>query len=75
VHPVEAVVDGERPGPGGIAGEVGVVEEVAPLAAGAAAEGRSGVDPVVRTAAMVSSARARIDSNDVAWTKPGQRLS
>src|SRR5262245_19056441 len=49
VHPLDEVVGRERPYPGGVPGEVGVVEEVAPLAARAPAEERGGVDPVLRT--------------------------
>src|SRR5579872_6477552 len=51
MHPLDEVVGRERPHARGVPGEVGVVEEVAPLAARAAAEERCGIDPVLRTAA------------------------
>src|SRR6185312_3130579 len=51
MHPLDEVAGRERPHARGVPGEVGVVEEVAPLAARAAAEERGGIDPVLRTAA------------------------
>src|SRR5215469_10505411 len=51
MHPLDEVAGRERPHARGVPGEAGVVEEVAPLAARAAAEERGGIDPVLRTAA------------------------
>src|SRR5580704_10820813 len=51
MQPLDEVDGRERPHARGVPGEVGVVEEVAPLAAGAAAEECGGIDPVLRTAA------------------------
>ena len=51
MHPLDEVAGRERPHARGVPGEVGVVEEVAPLAARTAAEERGGIDPVLRTAA------------------------
>src|SRR6476469_1697397 len=51
MHPLDEVVGRERPQASGVPGEAGGVEEVAPLAARAAAEERGGIAPVLRTAA------------------------
>src|ERR1051326_3414925 len=51
MHPLDEVAGRERPHARGVPGEVDIVEEVAPLAARAAAEERGGIDPVLRTAA------------------------
>ena len=51
MHPLDEVAGRERPHARGVPGEAGVVEEIAPLAARAAAEERGGIDPVLRTAA------------------------
>src|SRR4051812_33141098 len=50
VHPVDELVRGKSPHAGRVPGEVGVVEEVAPLATCPAAEECGGVDPVPSTA-------------------------
>src|SRR3954453_1258173 len=47
VHPVDEVVGGKGSHAGCVPGEVGVVEEVVPLATGAAVEEGGGVDPVL----------------------------
>src|SRR5690348_830677 len=51
MHPLDEVAGRERPHVRDVPGQAGVVEEVAPLAARAAAEERGGIDPVLRTAA------------------------
>src|SRR6478736_7267248 len=51
MHPLDEAAGRERPHARGVPGQAGVVEEAAPLAARAAAEERSGIDPVLRTAA------------------------
>src|SRR5690349_25165796 len=76
MHPLDEVAGRERPHARGVPGEAGVVEEVAPLAARAAAEERGGIDPVLRTPpGTVVPTLLRIDSNVAAWTRPGHRCS
>src|SRR3954453_17998650 len=50
VHPVDEVVGGKGSHACCVPGEVGVVEQVVPLATGAAVEEGGGVDPVLTSA-------------------------
>src|SRR5215213_6938943 len=72
VHPVDEVVGGKGSHAGGVSGEVGVVEEVVPLATGAAVEEGGGVDPMLTPAGGdggVGSAAHRLERCrlDQAW--------
>src|SRR3954447_27056475 len=72
VHPVDDVVGGEGSDAGYVPGEVGVVEEVVPLATGAAVEEGGGVDPMLTPAGGdggVGSAAHRLERCrlDQAW--------
>src|SRR4051794_14242318 len=64
VYPVDEVVGGESPHAGCVPGEVGVVEEVVPLATGAAVEEGGGVNPMLTPAGGgggVGSAAHRVE--------------
>src|SRR3954469_20295825 len=72
VHPVDEVVGGKGSHAGYVPGEVGVVEEVVPLATGAAVEEGGGVDPMLTPAGGdggVGSAAHRLERCrvDQAW--------
>src|SRR4051812_299796 len=73
VHPVDEIVGGEGSYAAGVAGEVGVVEEVVPLTARAAAEERGGVDPMLRATGgneRVGPAAHRLERRRVDQTWP-----
>src|SRR4051812_25536607 len=72
VHPVDEVVGGKGAHAAGVPGEVGVVEEVVPLATGPAVEEGGGVDPMLTPAGGdggVGSAAHRLERCrlDQAW--------
>src|SRR5262245_64405024 len=73
MHPLDEVVGRERPHARGVPGQVGVVEEVAPLFARPAAEERDGVDPVLSTTARngrVGPAAHRLERRRLDQARP-----